>query len=66
MSGGDESTDSNFYKVHPYIKLYKYGVAQPGKCIYQSIVIIIIIIIIIYYRRALYNKRKKSFILVGH
>lgn len=30
MSGGENSTDSNFYKVHPRIKQYKNGVAQPG------------------------------------
>ena len=31
ISGGENSTDSSFYKVHPSIKHYKYGVAQPGK-----------------------------------
>ena len=30
VSGGENSTDSGFYKVHPKIKLYKHGVAQPG------------------------------------
>lgn len=30
VSGGEGSTDSSFYKVHPTIKQYKYGVAQPG------------------------------------
>jgi len=30
ISGGENATDSNFYKVHPKIKLYKHGVAQPG------------------------------------
>lgn len=30
ISGGENSTDSGFYKVHPKIKLYKHGVAQPG------------------------------------
>lgn len=30
ISGGENATDSGFYKVHPKIKLYKYGVAQPG------------------------------------
>lgn len=30
ISGGENSTDSNFYKAHPYISKYKYGVAQPG------------------------------------
>ena len=31
ISGGENSTDSFFYKVHPAIKGYKYGVAQPGQ-----------------------------------
>ena len=31
ISGGENSTDSYFYKVHPAIKHYKYGVAQPGQ-----------------------------------
>ena len=30
ISGGENSTDSGFYKVHPKIKEYKWGVAQPG------------------------------------
>ena len=30
ISGGENSTDSAFYKVHPLIKRYKHGVAQPG------------------------------------
>ena len=30
VSGGENSTDSGFYKVHPQIKQYKWGVAQPG------------------------------------
>lgn len=30
ISGGENATDSGFYKVHPKIKLYKWGVAQPG------------------------------------
>lgn len=30
ISGGENSTDSGFYKVHPKIKNYKHGVAQPG------------------------------------
>lgn len=30
VSGGENSTDSGFYKVHPAIKKYKNGVAQPG------------------------------------
>ena len=30
VSGGENSTDSGFYKVHPKIKEYKHGVAQPG------------------------------------
>jgi hypothetical protein len=30
ISGGEGSTDSSFYKMHPKIKLYKHGVAQPG------------------------------------
>lgn len=30
ISGGENATDSGFYKVHPKIKNYKYGVAQPG------------------------------------
>ena len=30
VSGGENSTDSGFYKVHPKIKYYKNGVAQPG------------------------------------
>ena len=30
ISGGENSTDSSFYKVHPTIKLYKYGVVQPA------------------------------------
>lgn len=30
VSGGENSTDSGFYKVHPAIKKYKHGVAQPG------------------------------------
>ena len=29
VSGG-ENSDAKVYKVHPKIKLYKYGVAQPG------------------------------------
>ena len=32
ISGGENANDSTFYKVHPKIKEYKYGVAQPGKC----------------------------------
>ena len=31
ISGGENATDSYFYKVHPEIKHYKYGVAQPGQ-----------------------------------
>ena len=31
ISGGENATDSFFYKVHPAIKNYKYGVAQPGQ-----------------------------------
>ena len=30
ISGGENSTDSSFYKVHPEIKHYKYGVVQPA------------------------------------
>jgi hypothetical protein len=30
VSGGENATDSNFYQVHPKIKNYKHGVAQPG------------------------------------
>ena len=30
ISGGENSTDSGFYKVHPKIKTYKHGVVQPG------------------------------------
>ena len=30
ISGGENATDSGFYKVHPKIKTYKHGVAQPG------------------------------------
>ena len=30
VSGGENSTDSGFYKVHPKIKHYKHGVVQPG------------------------------------
>ena len=30
VSGGENATDSALYKVHPKIKLYKNGVAQPG------------------------------------
>ena len=30
ISGGENATDSTFYKVHPRIKNYKDGVAQPG------------------------------------
>ncbi len=30
ISGGENATDSSFYKMHPRIKLYKHGVAQPG------------------------------------
>lgn len=30
ISGGENATDSNFYQVHPKIKHYKHGVAQPG------------------------------------
>jgi hypothetical protein len=30
VSGGENATDSGFYKVHPEIKKYKSGVAQPG------------------------------------
>ena len=31
ISGGENANDSYFYKVHPEIKHYKYGVAQPGQ-----------------------------------
>ena len=30
ISGGENSTDSTFYKIHPKIKEYKHGVVQPG------------------------------------
>ena len=30
ISGGENSTDSSFYKVHPKIKHYKHGVVQPA------------------------------------
>jgi hypothetical protein len=30
ISGGENATDSGFYKIHPEIKKYKSGVAQPG------------------------------------
>ena len=30
ISGGDNASDSSYYQVHPHIKLYKHGVAQPG------------------------------------
>ena len=30
VSGGENATDSRFYQVHPKIKYYKNGVAQPA------------------------------------
>jgi hypothetical protein len=30
VSGGENATDSTFYKVHPKISQYKYGVVQPA------------------------------------
>lgn len=30
ISGGENATDSSYYKFHPKIKDYKHGVAQPG------------------------------------
>lgn len=30
ISGGENSTDSNFYKIHPKIKEYKHGMVQPA------------------------------------
>lgn len=30
ISGSEGAVDSNFYKIHPEIKKYKYGVVQPG------------------------------------
>ena len=30
VSGGENATDSTFYQVHPKIKYYKNGVAQPA------------------------------------
>jgi len=41
ISGGENSTDSNFYKMHPRIKNYKYGVAQPGVlCIRKDLTVL--------------------------
>ncbi len=31
ISGGDNATDSRYYQIHPFIKPYKHGVAQPGQ-----------------------------------
>lgn len=36
ISGGENATDSGFYQVHPKIKLYKYGVVQPGQSMVYS------------------------------
>ena len=30
ISGGENATDSLLNRVHPLLKQYKYGVAQPG------------------------------------
>ena len=41
ISGGENSTDSRFYKVHPAIKHYKYGVAQPGNMLWLIVWIMV-------------------------